>query len=256
MGINGQSLLNTELPFESVPDEFIDVSSADWHYTPGAKTVPIILPRTYINMYNFGFARSHNLPKISDGLVGMIDMVIFIHANGRHDEYKGRVIGFSNRLNSILVPQAFIEWSNAEYAPGQQGEPNRLMMEVANPADERITQYLDQRGYEVEDDKLQAEKTTYFLKMVVADRAAILVDTVFDQYYLFGRYEYYDSYIPAADQPDYPYTNRHRIAVGFNWLPIPQIAVKAEYSHRFLKAGYNPEPSVSLGICYMAFFKR
>ena len=41
------------------------------------------------------------------------------------------------------------------------------MMEVANPADERITQYLDQRGYEVEDDKLQAEKTTYFLKMVV-----------------------------------------------------------------------------------------
>ena len=29
----------------------------------------------------------------------------------------------------------------------------------------------------------------YFLKMVVADRAAILVDTVFDQYYLFGRYE-------------------------------------------------------------------
>ena len=167
MGINGQSLLNTELPFESVPDEFIDVSSADWHYTPGAKTVPIILPRTYINMYNFGFARSHNLPKISDGLVGMIDMVIFIHANGRHDEYKGRVIGFSNRLNSILVPQAFIEWSNAEYAPGQQGEPNRLMMEVANPADERITQYLDQRGYEVEDDKLQAEKTTYFLKMVV-----------------------------------------------------------------------------------------
>ena len=167
MGINGQALLNTELPFESVPDEFIDVSSADWHYTPGAKTVPIILPRTYINMYNFGFARSHNLPKISDGLVGMIDMVIFIHANGRHDEYKGRVIGFSNRLNSILVPQAFIEWSNAEYAPGQQGEPNRLMMEVANPADERITQYLDQRGYEVEDDKLQAEKTTYFLKMVV-----------------------------------------------------------------------------------------
>lgn len=167
MGINGQSLLNTELPFESVPDNFIDVSSGEWKFTPGTKTVPIILPRSYINMYNFGFARSHNLPKISDGLVGMIDMVIFIHADGRHDEYKGRVIGFSNRLNSILVPQSFIEWSNEEYAPGQQGQPNRLMMEVQNPADERIAQYLEQQGYEVEDDKLQAEKTTYFLKMVV-----------------------------------------------------------------------------------------
>ena len=76
------------------------------------------------------------------------------------------------------------------------------------------------------------------------------------QLYLFSRYEYYDSYIPAADQPDYPYTDRHRMAVGFNWLPIPQIAVKCEYSHRFLKSQYNDEPSISLGIVYMGFFNR
>jgi len=74
--------------------------------------------------------------------------------------------------------------------------------------------------------------------------------------YLFGRYEYYDAYIPAADQQDYTYTDKHRIAVGLNWLPIPQIAVKAEYSHRFLKEQYNPEPSVSLGIAYAGFFTR
>ncbi len=74
--------------------------------------------------------------------------------------------------------------------------------------------------------------------------------------YLFGRYEYYDSYMPAADQPDYPFTDRHRIAVGLNWLPVPQIAVKAEYSYRFLPSQYNNEPSVSLGIAYMGFFTR
>ncbi|SKC61727.1 hypothetical protein SAMN06298214_1703 [Bacteroidales bacterium WCE2004] len=74
--------------------------------------------------------------------------------------------------------------------------------------------------------------------------------------YLFGRYEYYDSYIPAADQPDYPYTDRHRMAVGLNWLPIPQVALKCEYSRRFLKSQYNGEPSLSLGIVYMGFFNR
>lgn len=76
------------------------------------------------------------------------------------------------------------------------------------------------------------------------------------QFFVFTRYEYYDSYIPAADQQDYPYTDKHRIAAGFNWFPIPEIAIKAEYSHRFLKTPYNNEPSVSLGIAYMAFFKR
>lgn len=74
--------------------------------------------------------------------------------------------------------------------------------------------------------------------------------------FLFGRYEYYNSYIPDSGQEAAEWTARHRVALGLNYFPVPQIAVKAEYSHRFLKAGYNPEPSLNLGICYMAFFRR
>lgn len=168
MGVNGQSILNSELFFESVPDEFVDVPLQEWTYTEGSHEVPIILPRTYINMYNFGFAQSHSLPKISDGLVGMIDFKIFIHGNNHSDEYKGKVIGFSNRLNTILVPQKFMDWSNQHYAPNQKSDPTRIIVEVGNPADEKITKYLDDNGYDVENDKLQAEKTTYFLKMIVS----------------------------------------------------------------------------------------
>lgn len=168
MGVNGQSILNSELFFESVPDGFVDVPLKDWNYIEGSHEVPIILPRTYINMYNFGFAQTHSLPKISDGLVGMIDFKIFIHGNGHDDAYKGKVIGFSNRLNTILVPQKFMDWSNEYYAPGEKSDPTRLIVEVGNPADDNITKYLDKNGYEVESDKLDAEKTTYFLKMIVS----------------------------------------------------------------------------------------
>lgn len=168
MGVNGQSVLNSELFFESVPDGFVDVPLQDWKYEVGSKEVPIILPRTYINMYNFGFAQSHSLPKISDGLVGMIDFKIYIHGNGHQDEYKGKVIGFSNRLNTILIPQAFMDWSNDYYAPGEKSDPTRLIVEVGNPADDNITKYIDKKGFEVESDKLDAEKTTYFLKMIVS----------------------------------------------------------------------------------------
>jgi len=61
-----------------------------------------------------------------------------------------------------------MDWANSLYAPGEHTDASRLMMEVKNPADERIAKYMEQNGYEVEDDKLQAEKTTYFLKMIVA----------------------------------------------------------------------------------------
>ena len=168
MGVAGKSILNSELFFESVPDMFIDVPLHDWEYEPGSKEVPVIVPRSYINMYNFGFAQAHSLPKISDGLLGMIDFRIFIDGNGRQDEFKGRVIGFSSRLNSILVPQAFMEWSNETYAPQQQSEPSRLLVQMKNPSDERIASYFEKKGYDMEDDKLNAEKTAYFLRLVVS----------------------------------------------------------------------------------------
>ena len=164
MGINGQSILNTELPIESVPDEFIDVPLGDWKYEGGGKVVPIILPRSYINMYNFGFAQNHQLPRISDGLMGMIDFHLYV----KGDEFQGRVIAFSNRLNSILVPRSFMEWSNDKYAPGETARPSRLLVDVENPTDKAVTAYMEKNGYEVEDDKLQAEKATYFLRLVVS----------------------------------------------------------------------------------------
>lgn len=168
LGMKGTTPFNTEMFFEAVPDEFVDAPKADWKYRPGDEEVPVILPRTYIALYNFGFAQSRNLPKVSDGLVGMIDMHLFINANGRHAQFKGRVLGFSSRLNTILVPQSFLDWSNSTYEPGRSEDPSRIIVKVKNPTDASIVQYMQQKGYDVEDNKLDAGKTTYFLKVVVS----------------------------------------------------------------------------------------
>lgn len=72
--------------------------------------------------------------------------------------------------------------------------------------------------------------------------------------YLFGRYEYHDSYIPAKNKEMFDYTNVHRIACGLNFLPIPQIVLKVDYSRRLLKNPYNDEPSLNIGVAYQGFF--
>ena len=73
--------------------------------------------------------------------------------------------------------------------------------------------------------------------------------------YVFGRYEYYDSYHKAAKGfSKYEWTKKQRMAVGLNYYPMKDIVVKAEYSKRFLKSQYNNEPSFSLGIAYAGFF--
>jgi len=167
MGINGTSVLHSEIPIEAVPDEFVEAKKEDWVWKEGDKRVPIILPRAYITMYNFGFAQSRSLPKLSDGLVGMISFRLFVQGNGHKEEFDGKVIGFSSRLNSILVPQSFMDWSNGYFSPDETSEPSRLIVDVDNPGNEKIGEYLEKKGYEIEDDKLNAEKTTYFLRMMV-----------------------------------------------------------------------------------------
>ena len=168
MSMNGTAPFQTDMFFEAVPDNFVDTPKEAWIYKPGDTEVPIIMPRTYIALYNFGFAQSRGLPKVSDGLVGLINMQIYINANGQHAQFKGKILGFSNRINTILVPKAFIDWSNEKFEPGKTEDPSRVIVEVHTPTDEGIAKYMQKKGYDVEDNKLDAGKATYFLKVIIS----------------------------------------------------------------------------------------
>ena len=159
--------ISTAMFLESVPDGFVDVKADAWRYTDGQSEIPIIIPRNYLNLYNFGFARSRNLPQLSEGMVGLVSLNLYIAGNGKRDMKKGRIVGFSNRLNTILVPESFMNSANATYGGNKKWEPSRLIIEVDNPADERIARYFNDNGYETEDSKLDAGKMTWFLKVAV-----------------------------------------------------------------------------------------
>lgn len=160
--------MSTAMFFESVPDKYVDVNLDEWHFEPGQEVVPIIIPRNYLNLYNFGFAQSRSLPQLSEGVMNLINLEVRISGGGRQNTFKGKIAGFSNRLNTILVPESFMVWANANYSDGKSDkEPSRLIVEVGNPTDDRIARFFKEHGYETEDDKLDAGKTTWFLKVVV-----------------------------------------------------------------------------------------
>lgn len=184
MGLQGMQL-STALFFESVPDAFVDTGLDGWTFRPGQEEIPIVLPRNYLNLYNFGFAQSRSLPQLSEGVMGMMKLDIRMSGKGQTGQMKGRIVGFSDRLNTILVPQAFMDWANAAYGDRKEEGPSRLIVEVNNPADDRIAKYLKEKGYDTEGDKLDAGKTTWFLKTVVGIVLAVgLVISVLSFYIL------------------------------------------------------------------------
>ncbi len=165
MGMQGINM-STDMFFESVPDAYVDVKLDKWHFDPASGEIPIIIPRNYLNLYNFGFAQSRNLPQLSEGVMGMVNLDIRIMGNGQAARMRGNIVGFSNRLNTILVPESFIEWANGKYGTGERVEPSRLIVEVNNPTDDRIARYFDSKGYETEGNQLDAGKTAWFLKVI------------------------------------------------------------------------------------------
>ncbi len=46
----------SEFFFEAVPDEYLDDKTSSFKWEVGNKTLPIILSRDYLSLYNFGFA--------------------------------------------------------------------------------------------------------------------------------------------------------------------------------------------------------
>jgi len=159
---------STEMFFEAVPDAFMDVDTSRWHWKEGDEEVPIVLPRNYLNLYNFGFASSQGLPALSESLVSMVKIRFILRGSAGRKDLTGRVVAFSKKLNTILVPQAFMDEMNTTLSPERKPEPSRLIVTISNPADERIAEYLSNHSYETEADDAEAARTAHLLRIIIS----------------------------------------------------------------------------------------
>ena len=164
---NGRKL-STMLFFESIPDEFIDVETDDWHFDDGAKVIPIILPRNYLNLYNFGFSATQQLPQITEDMIKSVSLGINLRGKEYNDDYTGRIVGFSDRLNTILVPDAFMSWANSHYADAEESHPTRLILKVADPTNPALSDYLEEHNYVIENKPAESSKALFILKVCIA----------------------------------------------------------------------------------------
>lgn len=160
--------MSTLLFFESIPDNFVDAGGSAWNYRPGEEVVPLIISKDYLTLYNFGFANSAGLPQMSESIMSGIPLQLTLTSEDglRRKVMQGRVVGYSNRLNTILVPDSFMEWSRQELGSGRSENPSRLIIDVNSPGDVAIKKYLDEHSLEVAGDKT-GSSASYLLKVVV-----------------------------------------------------------------------------------------
>lgn len=152
----GELNISTDLFMESVPDKFIDVKFSDesvWQADIYTDCIPVIIPRKYLNIYNYGYASTKGLPQLGEGLTSAFPISMTLAGNGQTRRYQARIVGYTDRLNTILVPETFLEQANAAFASKEPEPPSRLI--VATTSKGRNTSfidYLEQNGYSIEGD--------------------------------------------------------------------------------------------------------
>ena len=166
LGVGTGHAMRTQFFFEAIPDEFIDIDPNAWGFSSAKPEVPVVISRDYLSLYNFGFAATQGMPKISEGQAEMLPLEFTLSGNGKRQVMPGRIVGFSNRLNTVIVPQEFMEWANQTFGTGVAQQPQRLIVEVSKPGDIKIEEYMDEHHYEVAGDKMSSSKANYFLTVI------------------------------------------------------------------------------------------
>ncbi|MCM1153589.1 MAG: ABC transporter permease [Muribaculum sp.] len=168
--------LSTDMFFESIPSDFIDVKDSNWKFDPASGEVPIIISKDYLTLYNFGFASSAGLPQVSEQMMRAVPLTLHLSSDDgvRRQILKGRVVGYSNRLNTILVPEDFYLWSENLLGGSKDAKipPSRLIIDVSSPGDVAINQYLDAHDLEIAGDK-SSSRASYLLNIVVGVMLAV-----------------------------------------------------------------------------------
>ena len=158
----------TELFFESIPESFIDVQDPKFRWYEGQNEIPIIMSKDYLALYNFGFALSQGLPQFTPSTISQVSVDITIRGKGREQVFAGRIIGFSERINSILVPERFMKFANDNFGDQPDIGASRLLLKVKNPYDKNLTRFLEDKGYEISSGRLIGGRLTTILNAIIS----------------------------------------------------------------------------------------
>ena len=150
----GGRAMRTALFFESLPDSLMPpgvLASGDWTFDSLAPFVPVVIPREYLSLYNFGFASSGRMPPLSEGMVSAVPVDITLAGNGRVETLPGRIVGFSDGLNTIAVPPAMMSWASRRFGnKAGSRNPSRLVLAVTAPTAPAVAHFMKDNGYRID----------------------------------------------------------------------------------------------------------
>lgn len=117
----------TDVFLQTVNPTFIDIPAQKWTWKKGDAYVPLIMPRDFIVMLNT-FMSAKNIPTVSDEIAQDIRFEFTLKNGDKKEKVNVRIIGFTNEISSLLVPESFMKWANEKYGNSTEQKITQLML--------------------------------------------------------------------------------------------------------------------------------
>jgi hypothetical protein len=158
---------STDLFLESIDNAFIDTVPPSFTWQPGQQTVPIIFSSDFLELYNV-FAPSQDLPQLSSQTVSSVNIILEIYGATGVQNFKGNIVALSDRINSILVPKNFMQWSNQNFGSQSKVNPSRIYIKTKDANNPQLITFLESRNYHLNKDKTKFGRVKKVLQNIVS----------------------------------------------------------------------------------------
>ena len=169
---------NSNIYVQSVHEDYLDVKTDHWDWDEGSKTLPIIMPRDFLMMMN-NFLSASNIPQLSDDLVLDLKIDLNIGPRNYRETVHSRIVGFTNELSSILVPESFLNWANQKYGEKEKEVISQLVVKSKDGQFGLLENYLEENEFESKKSQLLIAKLKSTLGVLLTIISAISLLAVF-----------------------------------------------------------------------------
>ena len=171
----------TDVFVQSVDPDFLDVKSEKWEWNENSPHVPIILPRQFLVMLNT-YASSKGIPQVSEDIAKRLRFKLTLSnedgsAKESQDAY---IVGFTNSVASILVPEEYMNYANSKYSPNEEQKITQLMISSKDGQFGKVEEYMNKHGLESAETEMDLGRLksivgTLFLVVIGISTIAVFV---------------------------------------------------------------------------------
>ncbi len=178
---------STDLFLESVKNDFIDTVPPNFSWQPGQADVPIIFSADFLEMYNV-FAPAQDLPQLSESSIATITVTLECYGPTGIQNFSCHIVALSDRINSVLVPESFLQWANKSFGNAVNTPAARVYIKTNDANNADLLNYLQQKNYHVNKDKTKFGRVKQVLQAVVSGLGGFAILVILLAMMLFSFY--------------------------------------------------------------------